>query len=624
MASNDHDRSRSPRPIRQGRKDRSPQPNRGDGLRRRRSPSRERGCQGHSPKRHKRASDHSSKRDLPRSHHHKHDRAAVPAVSLPYSARSLTKGDYSAFEPVFAEYLDVQKQLRLEDMDEREAKGRWKSFMGKWNRGELAEGWYDPEMFARIASRNPVPSERLPQAELVEREQVTRQTDLHSDDDYGPALPNQDVSRRFGARAPTVQDLSIRSELDQEAREADRTALQSERKADRRQQKERLDELVPRAEPGTRERKLEKRQAVNDKMRQFRDKSPGMDAGNETELMGGGDSLDEYKKIKATEQRRKTEREIRREEIERAKREEIEERRRAWQEREEGTVAMLRELAKQRRVSSDRGFLRFSPDRMDNDEDYGTGVLMEDPEDYYPPSPPPTKQSYTMQSGKAVTLHLVGASPTEAHHLWNGAKIISDYLENDPSRVKGKTVLELGAAAGLPSLVAGILGARKVVMTDFPDPDLVSNMQKNIDECDETVEPRGHIAATIDALGFVWGADPEPLLARLPAAEDRFDVLILADLLFRHAEHGALVKTIKETLKRSRSAVACVFFTSYRPWKQDLDMKFFDVARDAGLEVEQVDERRLEKPLFENDPGDLDVQKTVRGFAVRWSAGDCR
>lgn len=261
---------------------------------------------------------------------------------------------------------------------------------------------------------------------------------------------------------------------------------------------------------------------------------------------------------------------------------------------------------------------------MDNDEDYGTGILMEDPEDYYPPSPPPTKQSYTMQSGKTVTLHLVGASPTEAHHLWNGAKIISDYFENDPSRVKGKTVLELGAAAGLPSLVAGILGAKKVVMTDFPDPDLIANMQKNIDECDETVEPRGHIAATIDALGFVWGADPEPLLARLPAAEGRFDVLILADLLFRHAEHGALVKTIKETLKRSRSAVACVFFTSYRPWKQDLDMKFFDVARDAGLEVEQVDERRLEKPLFENDPGDLDVQKTVRGFAVRWSAEDCR
>jgi nicotinamide N-methyltransferase len=272
----------------------------------------------------------------------------------------------------------------------------------------------------------------------------------------------------------------------------------------------------------------------------------------------------------------------------------------------------------------------------DHEDDYGTGGLMDDPEDYYPPSPPPTKQVFTLQSGKPVTLHLVGSSPTEAHHLWNGAKIVSEYFESDPSRVRGRTVLELGAGAGLPSLTAGILGAKKVVVTDFPDPDLVANMQKNIDECDETVEPRGLIAETIDAAGFVWGADPAPLLARLPPSsaaateardkkeeEPRFDVLILADLLFRHNEHGMLVKTIRETLRPSRDSVAYVFFTSYRPWKRDLDMKFFDLAREAGFEVERVEERKLEKPLFENDPGDLDVQKTVNGFTVRWPEAAC-
>ncbi|KGQ02794.1 Putative nicotinamide N-methyltransferase [Beauveria bassiana D1-5] len=260
-------------------------------------------------------------------------------------------------------------------------------------------------------------------------------------------------------------------------------------------------------------------------------------------------------------------------------------------------------------------------DNHDDSDDYGAAGFMEEPDDYYPPTPPLTQQVYTMKSGKDITLHLVGASPTEAHHLWNGAKVVSDYLEAQPSRVRGRTVLELGAASGLPSLVAGLLGASRVVMTDFPDPEIIANMQKNIDLCDETAEPRGSIANVVDAAGFVWGGDVAPLLARLggdEGAERRFDVLILADLLFRHNEHGMLVKTIKEAMGTTADSVAYVFFTSYRPWKRDLDMKFFDVAREAGLEVVRVEERMLDKPLFENDPGDLDVQKTVNGFEVRW------
>jgi hypothetical protein len=37
-----------------------------------------------------------------------------------------------ALRPLFALYLDVQKQLDLDELDEREYKGRWKSFVGKW------------------------------------------------------------------------------------------------------------------------------------------------------------------------------------------------------------------------------------------------------------------------------------------------------------------------------------------------------------------------------------------------------------------------------------------------------------------------------------------------------------
>lgn len=248
----------------------------------------------------------------------------------------------------------------------------------------------------------------------------------------------------------------------------------------------------------------------------------------------------------------------------------------------------------------------------DDDGDYGTGGLLQDPDDYYPPSPPPTCQTHRMTSGQELTLHLVGRSPTEAHLLWNGARVMAEYLDEDPARVRGKTVLELGAGAGLPSLVAASLGAAKVVATDFPDPDLVANLQKNIDG-----SPDG-AAGRLDALGFVWGRDPGPLLARLPDPDaGGFDRLFLADLLFRHAEHGALVRTIVETM-RPRAGRAYVFFTSYRPWKQALDMAFFDRARAAGLVVDRLPDRHLDQPLFDNDPGDVEVQKTVCRFVLGW------
>lgn len=310
---------------------------------------------------------HSSSRHHHRHHHrssHKHrdhdnkSRQPEATVKLPFDARPLSKADLNAFEPLLGEYLSLQKQKDITQMDDHEVKGRWKSFVGKWNRKELAEGWYDPETFTRISAENPVvPRASRASVHQEEREQPVKNAidndnnseDEEDDDDYGPTLPGSDRTRRSGPGIPTLQDLSLRTELNEEDRQASIADLRNARKADRTVQKERLDDLVPRAEAGTRERMLEKKAEVADKMRSFRDKSPGtMEVADEKELMGGGDSLDEYKKAKEREQRRKTDREIRREEIDRAKREEMEERKRAWQEREEGTVSMLRELARQR------------------------------------------------------------------------------------------------------------------------------------------------------------------------------------------------------------------------------------------------------------------------------------
>lgn len=311
---------------------------------------------------------------------------APPAhAELPFAARSLShRHDLEAFTPLFAYYLDIQKGKDFWGMDDHERRGRWKSFVHKWNRGELAEGWYDPEMFERVARETgdvappaDEPSKdraSVPHTEHEKQASRGRILTIHDeedqrggmsseggaglddDDDYGPPPPpgqHGGSSQRSGPGMPTVEDLTLRREDEQAAREAAREDLRLARKADRALQRERLDEIVPRAQAGTRERQLEKRALVSEKMRSFKEAradAGGVEEVGDGELMGGGaeDDVQALKRAMAAQQRKKTERELRREAEARARMEEREERLREWREREEEKMKSLKELAKAR------------------------------------------------------------------------------------------------------------------------------------------------------------------------------------------------------------------------------------------------------------------------------------
>ena len=96
-----------------------------------REDDRTRPSRSRSPRRHP---AHSHRERSPHRQH-KHKRSPDPTTApkaLPFNSRQLTKRDYEAFKPMFALYLDIQKGKILEEMDETEIKGRWKSFLGKW------------------------------------------------------------------------------------------------------------------------------------------------------------------------------------------------------------------------------------------------------------------------------------------------------------------------------------------------------------------------------------------------------------------------------------------------------------------------------------------------------------
>lgn len=179
-----------------------------------------------------------------------------------------------------------------------------------------------------------------------------------------------------------------------------------------------------------------------------------------------------------------------------------------------------------------------------------------------------------------------------------------------------KNVLELGAGAGLPSLTCAILGARTVVVTDYPDPDLISNLKYNIEHCTALKDKN-----SIFAEGFLWGNPPDEIKRHLDGSQSEgFDVLILADILFNHSEHTKLLATLQSTLKKSPDSVALVFFTPYRPWLLEKDLHFFEIAKEGGFVVKKVLEHVMEKVMFENDRGDEKLRKTVFGYEIRWNA----
>ncbi|KAL2868316.1 uncharacterized protein BJX67DRAFT_380125 [Aspergillus lucknowensis] len=325
---------------------------------------------------HRRRTSHSHSQPNHRGHDYPSkpksglERDTPIATSLPFNARELRKRDLATFETMFAMYLDIQKGLTLEELGEDEVKGRWKSFVRKWNRGELAEGWYDPgtlEKAQKSAASGPRHSPDYGRNAPEARKERGRAGDAggdeegeeeEEDDEYGP-MPQGGLPSRgdpaLGPTIPSLQDLAFRNESTREDIIVERHDARQRYRAEARSHKAELrhmeEEVAPRAEPGTHERKMEKRREAAAANRAFADSRRGdsPEAAPDDELIGSGENdLDAIKSAREREQRKKNERELRREEILRARTAEREERVKRYREKEEETIGWLKTLAKQR------------------------------------------------------------------------------------------------------------------------------------------------------------------------------------------------------------------------------------------------------------------------------------
>lgn len=247
------------------------------------------------------------------------------------------------------------------------------------NRGELAEGWYDPATLqkAQASAASYEESEQPPRPRDSPKYGSPVREDSSDDDLVGPTLPGREVTshdkgKRPGPAIPNVQDLELRRgrtqpgkphvsclltlfappELQQEDTLAQRQDLRYERKLDRNKQKQQLNELVPRAEAGSKDRMLEKKREKADSNRAFastKTEAGGVEEVPESDLLGDDDGgVEGFKKQKKEMERKKNEREVRREEILRARMEERDERVREYKAKEEKTMSGLVALARAR------------------------------------------------------------------------------------------------------------------------------------------------------------------------------------------------------------------------------------------------------------------------------------
>ncbi|KAG6841044.1 hypothetical protein C0991_002352 [Blastosporella zonata] len=187
------------------------------------------------------------------------------------------------------------------------------------------------------------------------------------------------------------------------------------------------------------------------------------------------------------------------------------------------------------------------------------------------------------KEGKANTLL--------ADHLFSPALYFAERIERGLFPVhSGSTVVELGAGSGLPSLLLATMPNHPalVVVTDYPDENILGNLKKNLENNRQSFQAACHI----ECVGYEWGKDVGPLLEPLQHfvkhdnAQLGYDTVILSDLLHFHGSHDVLISSIEALLSRTKDSKVHVSAGKYT--QKNVYDDFLQRGKDAGFVFEEV------------------------------------
>ncbi|KAE8900173.1 hypothetical protein PF005_g9664 [Phytophthora fragariae] len=157
--------------------------------------------------------------------------------------------------------------------------------------------------------------------------------------------------------------------------------------------------------------------------------------------------------------------------------------------------------------------------------------------------------------------------------LWRAGDFLSDFMYQNRSRFVGKSVIELGSGLGLIGILASYLTDQQVVITDGDDDTielLVANCKLN------------EVESRVQCQKLLWGVD-------LDRFQDKFDVILGADIIYEQEHVVSLFETAKYLLKPGRRSVedggkaASEFLLAYTKRNVSIDY-VLDTAKSFGFE----------------------------------------
>ncbi|MCJ1387740.1 hypothetical protein MMC18_000583 [Xylographa bjoerkii] len=183
-----------------------------------------------------------------------------------------------------------------------------------------------------------------------------------------------------------------------------------------------------------------------------------------------------------------------------------------------------------------------------------------------------------------------------AQYLWNSGVLMAELIGGGTEdgqamkarggswSVKGETVMELGAGTGLAGIVAALAGAEEVVLSDYPAPEILANIQTNVNK---NIPQASSCRVSVE--GHEWGVLTDPFSVSHKHAYTR---VIAADCLWMPWQHQSLAESIHHFLSRAKDARAWVI-GGFHTGRAKL-APFFDVVVEVGLEVEDIWERDVD------------------------------